>query len=118
MPVGSGRVRTGLPARGGRPVLTPTRRVSSAAGTRAPAAQRMAWHLLGADVAGNTGEEADMSEQARDRVAFLRRLRTVRDRTSDPVPEAALRDVLDVGRWTGTANNRQSAEFIVVRDPA
>ena len=59
-----------------------------------------------------------MSEQARDRVAFLRRLRTVRDRTSDPVPEDALRDVLDVGRWTGTANNRQSAEVIVVRDPA
>jgi nitroreductase len=58
-----------------------------------------------------------MSEQAKDRIAFLRRLRTVRDFTPDPVAEDALRDVLEVGRWTGTANNRQPAEVVVVRDP-
>jgi nitroreductase len=59
-----------------------------------------------------------MSEQAKDRIAFLRRLRTVRDFTPDPVAEDALRDVLEVGRWTGTAANRQPAEVVVVRDPA
>ena len=59
-----------------------------------------------------------MSEQATDRIAFLRRLRTVRDFTPDPVAEDALRDVLEVGRWTGTANNRQPAEVVVVRDAA
>jgi nitroreductase len=59
-----------------------------------------------------------MSEQTNDRIAFLRGLRTVRDFTADPVPEDVLRDVLEVGRWTGTANNRQPAEIVVVRDPA
>jgi nitroreductase len=66
----------------------------------------------------NTREEVDMSEQAKDRIAFLRGVRTVRDFTADPVPEDALRDVLEVGRWTGTANNRQPAEVVVVRDAA
>jgi len=51
-----------------------------------------------------------------DLIKFLRRLRTVRDFTSDPVPEAALADILEVGRWTGSASNRQPTEIIVVRD--
>src|SRR5205814_1429664 len=53
-----------------------------------------------------------------DQVQFLRTLRTVRDFRPDPVPEKALNDVLEVGRWTGTANNRQAAEVVVVRDAA
>jgi nitroreductase len=53
-----------------------------------------------------------MSEQ----IQFLRRLRTVRDFKPDPVPEDVLNDILEVGRWSGTASNRQPAEVIVVRD--
>jgi nitroreductase len=48
---------------------------------------------------------------------FLRRLRTVRDFTPDPVPNEVLADILEVGRWTGSANNRQPTEIVVVRDP-
>jgi nitroreductase len=55
-----------------------------------------------------------MSEQ----IQFLRRLRTVRDFRPDPVPEEALNDILEVGRWSGSANNRQPTEVVVVRDPA
>ena len=59
-----------------------------------------------------------MAESTADRVQFLRRLRTVRDFTPDPVPADALHDILEVGRWSGSANNRQPAEIVVVRDPA
>ena len=52
----------------------------------------------------------------RDRIAFLRRLRAVRQFRPDPVPEAALADLLEVARWSGSANNRQPWEFIVLRD--
>jgi len=55
---------------------------------------------------------------ANDQIGFLRRLRTVRDFRPDAVPQDALNDILEVGRWTGTANNRQAAELVVVTDPA
>lgn len=58
-----------------------------------------------------------MSNPTNDVIQFLRRLRTVRDFTADPVPEDALGDILEVGRWTGSASNRQPTEIIVVRDP-
>ncbi len=59
-----------------------------------------------------------MSGQAADYLSFLRRLRAVREYTAEPVAEAALRDILEVGRWSGSASNRQPAEVVVVRDPA
>lgn len=49
---------------------------------------------------------------------LLRRVRQTRDFRPDPVPEAALRDILEVARWTGSASNRQPWTFIVVTDPA
>jgi nitroreductase len=58
-----------------------------------------------------------MSQSSGDLIKFLRGLRTVRDFRPDPIPEDALRDVLEVGRWSGSANNRQPAEIVVVRDP-
>src|SRR5262245_55315494 len=58
-----------------------------------------------------------LSYDTGDLIQFLRRLRTVRDFTPDPVPDEALADILEVGRWTGSANNRQPAEVIVVSDP-
>lgn len=59
-----------------------------------------------------------MPEQTADRLNFLRRLRAVREYTAAPVAEEALRDILEVGRWSGSASNRQPAEVVVVRDPA
>jgi nitroreductase len=49
-------------------------------------------------------------------IAFLRRLRTVRRFTDQPVPQAVLDDLLTVARWSGSANNRQPWVFVVVRD--
>ncbi|MGD9893220.1 MAG: nitroreductase family protein [Dehalococcoidia bacterium] len=59
-----------------------------------------------------------MSQQTADQIMFLRNLRAVREYTSEPVPEDALRDILEVGRWSGSASNRQPVELVVVRDPA
>ncbi|HVC32475.1 MAG TPA: nitroreductase family protein [Chloroflexota bacterium] len=52
-----------------------------------------------------------------DRVTFLRRVRQVRDFRPAPVPDDALADILEVGRWSGSASNRQTSEVVVVRDP-
>jgi nitroreductase len=49
---------------------------------------------------------------------LVRRVRQTRDFRSDPVPEDALRDILDVARWTGSAGNRQPWTFVVVTDAA
>lgn len=51
-----------------------------------------------------------------ERIRFLRGLRAVRDYTAEPVPDEALSDILEVGRWTGSASNRQPIEVVVVRD--
>ncbi len=59
-----------------------------------------------------------MSESATDMIRFLRRVRQVRDYQPEPVPEDALTDILEVGRWSGSASNRQTSEVVVVRDPA
>jgi len=53
-----------------------------------------------------------------DRIRFLRGLRAVRDYTADPVSDEVLSDILEVGRWTGSASNRQPTEVVVVRDRA
>ena len=57
---------------------------------------------------------ASMNEHIR----FLRRLRAVREYTADPLPDDVLADILEVGRWTGSASNRQPTEVVVVRDRA
>ncbi len=58
-----------------------------------------------------------MSEEARDRIRFLRRVRQVRDYRPEPISDEALADILEVGRWSGSASNRQTSEVVVVRDP-
>jgi nitroreductase len=50
--------------------------------------------------------------------ALLRSLRAVRRYADRPVPDAVLRDVLDVARWTGSAKNTQPWELVVVRGRA
>jgi len=57
-----------------------------------------------------------MSEQARDRIRFLRGMRAVREYTAEPVPDDVINDILEVGRWSGSASNRQPNEIVVVRD--
>ena len=54
--------------------------------------------------------------EAAEAIELLRRLRTVRRFTEQPVPQAALDDLLSVARWSGSARNRQPWAFVVVRD--
>jgi nitroreductase len=54
--------------------------------------------------------------EAAETIEFLRRLRTVRRFTDQPVPQAVLDNLLTVARWSGSANNRQPWIFVVVRD--
>ncbi len=49
-------------------------------------------------------------------VDLLRHLRAVREFQPDPVPAAAIDDMVDVARWTGTASNRQHWELVLVED--
>jgi nitroreductase len=58
-----------------------------------------------------------MSETNDERVRFLRRLRSVKAFTPEAVPPEVIEDILEVGRWSGSAGNRQPWEVIVVRDP-
>lgn len=46
----------------------------------------------------------------------MRRVRQTRDYRPDPVPEDALRDILDVARWTGSVSNSQPWTFVLVTD--
>lgn len=58
-----------------------------------------------------------MRQPGSDLIRFLRRVRQVRDYRPEPVPEDTLNNILEVGRWSGSANNRQTSEVVVVRDP-
>lgn len=58
------------------------------------------------------------ADTARSAIALLRGLRAVRVFRPEPVPDAVLRDVLAVARWTGSARNVQPWELVVVRDRA
>jgi nitroreductase len=53
---------------------------------------------------------------ANDNIRFLRNLRAVRDYTAEAIPEDVLNDILEVGRWAGSASNVQGTEIVVVRD--
>jgi nitroreductase len=59
-----------------------------------------------------------MNVAAESHLAFLSRLRAVKDYTAEPVDQQAIEAILEVGRWTGTGANRQPIEVVVVRDPA
>jgi len=59
-----------------------------------------------------------VTQTASDLIRFLRRIHQVREYKPEPIPEAALTDILEVGRWTGSASNRQTSEVVVVKDPA
>jgi nitroreductase len=48
----------------------------------------------------------------------LRRTRQVRQFTDEPVREDDLQAILEVARWTGSSQNQQLWQFLVVRDRA
>jgi nitroreductase len=58
-----------------------------------------------------------MSVSSDELLAFLRRLRAVKDYTPDPISRETIEAILEVGRWTGTGGNRQPTEVLVIRDP-
>jgi nitroreductase len=58
-----------------------------------------------------------MDSASIDRTKFLRGLRAVREFTTEPVSDEVVNDILEVGRWTSTAGNRQGTEVVVIRDP-
>jgi nitroreductase len=58
------------------------------------------------------------TEFTRQTHALLCGLRSVRSFTPEPIPEAALNDILTVARWTGSAVNLQPWHIVVVQDPA
>src|SRR5579859_1276469 len=51
-----------------------------------------------------------------DVTAYLCSLRAVRRFSPTPVSDEIIRNILEVGRWTGSAKNTQPWEFMVVRD--
>ena len=53
-----------------------------------------------------------------DALRFLRSLRAVRRFRPDPVSADVVRDVLAAARWTGSAQNRQPWQFVVIRERA
>ncbi len=53
-----------------------------------------------------------------DQIALLRGLRQIRPLRPEPVPEAALADILDVARWTGSARNIQPWDLVVIQERA
>ncbi|MGE5596393.1 MAG: nitroreductase family protein [Hyphomicrobiales bacterium] len=59
-----------------------------------------------------------MPENSNELIRFLRGLRAVREYTSEPIADSVLDDILEVGRWSGSASNNQPAEVVVVRDRA
>ena len=56
------------------------------------------------------------TENAQSLIAFLKRLRAVRQFRPDPVPHEVVNAVLDVARWSGSASNLQPWEFVVIRN--
>jgi nitroreductase len=59
-----------------------------------------------------------MSVSTEESLTFLRRLRAVKEYTPEPIPDAVVEDILEVGRWSASGGNRQPWQVVVVRDPA
>jgi nitroreductase len=57
-----------------------------------------------------------LKSETEEKVAFLRGLRQIRQLRPDPIPDAALLDILDVSRWTGRARNIQPWDLVVIKD--
>src|SRR5689334_13141032 len=49
-------------------------------------------------------------------IQFLRSLRAVRTLRPTPLPQETIDEIVEVGRWSGSASNQQPTEIVVVRD--
>ena len=58
-----------------------------------------------------------MSETTKERLEFLRKLRSTKAFTAEPVSQEMIDAILEIGRWSGSGSNRQPWEVIVVREP-
>jgi nitroreductase len=58
-----------------------------------------------------------MARIDQNKIAFLRGQRQHRSFSPGPIDQEAIDQILEVARWTGSANNRQSWRFLVVDDP-
>lgn len=54
--------------------------------------------------------------EALDVIRLLKRIHQTREFTDAPVSEAAVSDILEVARWTGSARNVQPWHFVVIED--
>lgn len=59
---------------------------------------------------------AAINESVQSRIDWLRTLRQSRQFVDQSVPADVLGDLLEVARWTGSSNNTQPWEFIVIDD--
>ena len=50
-------------------------------------------------------------------LSFIRSRRSIRQYQDREVPEEAIQQILEAGRWAPSASNRQPWHFIVIRDP-
>jgi nitroreductase len=58
----------------------------------------------------------DVTSKVAEQIEFLRGLRQVRMLKPESVPADALRDILEVARWTGSARNIQPWDLVVIHD--
>jgi nitroreductase len=58
-----------------------------------------------------------MTETATDALAAIRHVRQTRGYTDEVVDPAALDEILEVARWSGSSSNSQPWRFIVIDDP-
>jgi nitroreductase len=58
----------------------------------------------------------DVSTPTADQIQFLRGLRQIRQLRPDTVPQAAMQDILEVARWTGSARNIQPWDLVLITD--
>ena len=48
---------------------------------------------------------------------YLKKRRSVRHFTKDPVPKEKILEVLDIARYAASAGNRQTVQWLIVYDP-
>jgi nitroreductase len=64
------------------------------------------------------GMSQSVSLSPREAIAFVKGLRQIRQLRTDPLPQDALDDILEVARWTGSARNIQPWDVILIRERA
>ncbi len=64
----------------------------------------------------NSNDAKETGCTPQEKISFLRGLRQVRQFRAEPLPQGVVDAVLEVARWSGSAKNVQSWQFVVVRD--